>query len=95
MGFKANARKKRDLASATSGDKEKKKEEYVGEIKCDIIDCDNWADKKIGGRKKAYDWAVDVWGDAGISNESRRVTLCKSCYRVGKRTKKDEPDSWS
>ncbi|MFL2963553.1 MAG: hypothetical protein ACJZ46_04870 [Candidatus Thalassarchaeaceae archaeon] len=95
MGFKSNARKRRKATAVSSGKSEVDKKEYVGEIKCDVAGCDNWADKKIGGRKKAYDWAVDVWGDSGLSNESRRVALCKSCYKVGKKHKKDEPDSWS
>lgn len=95
MGFKANARKKKEDAVFTGRIEKGKKEEFVGEIKCDVAGCTNWADKKIGGRKKAYDWAVDVWGDSGISNDSRRVTLCKACYKIGKKHKKDEPDAWS
>lgn len=95
MGFKAKARKKRDDAAAKAGTDNKIKEEYVGETRCDVAGCSNWADKKIGGRRKAYEWAVDVWGDNGISNDSRRVTLCKTHYKVGKKHKKDDPDAWS
>ena len=95
MGFKSNASKRRKATTVSSGNSKTEKKEYIGEIKCDVADCDKWADKKVGGRKKAYDWAVDVWGDSGLSNESRRVTLCKACYKIGKKHKKDEPDSWS
>ena len=95
MGFKSNARKRRKATTVSSGNSKTEKKEYIGEIKCDVADCDKWADKKVGGRKMAYDWAVDVWGDSGLSNESRRVTLCKACYKIGKKHKKDEPDSWS
>ena len=52
MGFKANARKRRKATDSTSGKSDVEKKEYVGEIKCDVAGCDNWADKKIGGRKK-------------------------------------------
>ncbi len=36
MGFKANARKRRESASAATGPQKKEAEEYVGEIKCDV-----------------------------------------------------------
>jgi hypothetical protein len=32
MGFKSNARKKRDVAASAAGTDQKMKEEYVGEI---------------------------------------------------------------
>ena len=95
MGFKANARKRRDAASAAAGPQEKEAEEYVGEIKCDGAGCDNWSDKKIGGRKLAFDRAVDVWGESGLTKDSKRVTVCKSCYRAWKKAKKDEPTEWT
>jgi|TARA_B100001750_G_scaffold65513_1_gene52052 hypothetical protein len=95
MGFKANARKRRQAAAAASGPDEEKQEEYVGEKKCDVADCDNWADKKIGGRRLAFDRAVDVWGESGLSTEAKRVTVCKSCYRSWKKAKKDEPTEWT
>ena len=78
MGFKANARKRRQVAAAASGASEKKQEEYVGEKKCDVADCDNWADKKIGGRRLAFDRAVDVWGESGLSTEARSCLLYTS-----------------
>ena len=39
MGFKANARKRRQAAATASGPAEKADEEYVGEKKCDVADC--------------------------------------------------------
>ena len=51
MGFKSRAKKKQELASAAKGPSKKEKEEYSGEIRCDVAGCKNWADKKIGGRK--------------------------------------------
>lgn len=96
MGFKSRARKRRKDANASSEtSQEDGSEEYEGQIKCDITHCDNWADKKIGGRKMAYDRAVEVWGASGVSKKVRRVSLCKSCYRTWKKEKKDEPKEWS
>ena len=95
MGFKSKARKRRQVAAAAAGPEEKTVEEYVGEAKCDVAGCDNWADKKIGGRKLAFDRAADVWGESGLNMDSRRVTVCKSCYRAWKKAKKDEPTEWT
>ena len=50
MGFKSNARKKRQQSGADSSSK-KSSEEFVGQVKCDVSGCKNWADKKVGGRK--------------------------------------------
>ena len=95
MGFKSKARKRRQAATAAAGSAAKSVEEYVGEVKCDVAGCDNWADKKIGGRKLAFDRAADVWGESGLNKDSRRVTVCKSCYRAWKKAKKDEPTEWT
>jgi hypothetical protein len=70
------------------------KEEYSGEVRCDVADWGNWADKKIGGRKLAFDRAADVWGEDGLQGSSRRVTVCKSCYKEWKKAKKDDPNEW-
>ena len=71
MGFKSRARKRRKDANASSEtSQEDGPEEYEGQIKCDITHCDNWADKKIGGRKMAYDRAVEVWGASGGGQRS-------------------------
>ena len=94
MGFKSNARKRR-VESAASVDSKKSEEEYIGQVKCDVAGCNNWADKKVGGRKLAFDRAADVWGESGLSRDSRRITVCKSCYRAWKKAKKDEPTEWS
>ena len=95
MGFKSKAHKRRQAAAAAAGSEEKSAEEYVGEVKCDVAGCDNWADKKIGGRKLAFDRAADVWGESGLNKDSRRVTVCKSCYRAWKKAKKDAPTEWT
>jgi len=95
MGFKANARKRRNTASDAAGHGKKEDEEYVGEMKCDVAGCENWSDKKVGGRKLAFDRAVDVWGESGLTKDSKRVTVCKSCYRAWKKAKKDEPTEWT
>jgi len=95
MGFKSKAHKRRQAAAAAAGSEEKSVEEYVGEVKCDVAGCDNWADKKIGGRKLAFDRAADVWGESGLNKDSRRVTACKSCWRAWKKAKKDEPTEWT
>lgn len=48
MGFKSRVRKRRgNTGKGTSEDGDS--EEYEGQIRCDIIECGNWADKKIGG----------------------------------------------
>ena len=95
MGFKSKAHKRRQAAAAAAGSEEKSVEEYVGEVKCDVAGCDNWADKKIGGRKLAFDRAADDWGESGLNKDSRRVTVCKSCWRAWKKAKKDEPTEWT
>ena len=95
MGFKSRARKRR--ASSQGGDggaSIEDKPEFVGDIPCDIKGCGKWADKKVGGRKMAYDRAVDVWGTSGISKKVRKISLCKPCYRTWKKEKKGEPKEW-
>jgi len=95
MGFKSRARKRRgdSRSSGISGDQDSP-EEYEGKIRCDISDCENWADKGVGGRKMAYDRAVEVWGSSGVSRKVRKISLCKPCYREWKKEKKSEPREW-
>ena len=95
MGFKSNARKRRKEAGLGSNSSSKSDEEYVGEVRCDVAGCQNWADKKVGGRKLAFDRAADVWGESGLSRVSRRISVCMSCYRHWKKAKKDEPTEWT
>ena len=95
MGFKSKAHKRRQAAAAAAGSEENSVEEYVGEVTCDVAGCDNWADKKVVGRKLAFDRAADVWGESGLNKDSRRVTVCKSCWRAWKKAKKDEPTEWT
>ena len=96
MGFKSKARKKRAAADAAAGRTGKaKKEEFVGQVRCNIAGCENFADKKIGGRRLAFDRAVDVWGGDGFGGQSRGVSICKSHYREWKKATKDDFDEWS
>lgn len=95
MGFKSRARKRRTDASPSNDPNALEREqEYEGTIACDIKGCQNWADKAVGGRKMAYDRAVDVWGASGVSRKVRKISLCKPCYRVWKKEKKGEPKEW-
>jgi len=95
MGFKSRARERRGSAkSADSSKGQESSDDYEGQIRCDISGCDNWADKAVGGRKMAYDRAVDVWGSSGISRKVRKISLCKPCYRKWKKEKKSEPREW-
>tara|TARA_Y100000588_G_scaffold42522_1_gene40577 strand:- start:678 stop:968 length:291 start_codon:yes stop_codon:yes gene_type:complete len=95
MGFKSRARKRRYAAAGARAELgEEPKEEFQGEAPCDIKGCENWADKKAGGRKMAYDRAVEVWGSSGISRKVKKVSLCKPCYRTWKKEKKGEPKEW-
>jgi len=47
MGFKSRAKKKQQLASAAKGPSKKEKEEYSGEIRCDVAGCGNWAEEQL------------------------------------------------
>ena len=95
MGFKSRARNRRKESKGSGPENQNgAEEEFVGEVPCDIKDCENWADKKVGGRKMGYDRAVDVWGASGISRKVRKVSLCKPCYRKWKKEKKGEPKEW-
>ena len=96
MGFKSKARKKRVAANEASGKSGKsEKEEFVGQVNCQVAGCGGFADKKIGGRRIAFDRAADVWGEDGLNGQSRRVSVCKAHYREWKKAKKDDLDEWS
>ena len=62
MGFKSRARKRRASSQGEGDSSNDDKPEFVGDVPCDIKGCERWADKKAGGRKMAYDRAVDVCG---------------------------------
>ncbi|MDG1540729.1 MAG: hypothetical protein P8Q46_04175 [Candidatus Thalassarchaeaceae archaeon] len=95
MGFKSRAKKRRQVsAGGKGGSANEEKPEFVGEVPCDIKGCDNWADKKAGGRKMAYDRAVEVWGSSGVSRKVRKISLCKPCYRAWKKENKGQPKEW-
>ncbi len=92
MGFKQRSRRGRESGSSKRGNGSGGDDEL--EFKCDVAGCDEWADKRLGGRSIALDNALEVWGDDGLDREARRVRICKKCYREWKKARKDEPDPW-
>ena len=87
MGFKAKARKHKkdagdDPKKATSSKKE-------GELPCGVRDCDNFADKSMGGRSLSVDDAIDMWGSNGYEMRKGRVR-CVTCYRKWKKENKND-----
>ena len=88
MGFKAKARKHRK--DAGEDDKKPSKVTKEGELPCGIRDCDNFADKSMGGRSLSSDDAIDMWGESGYEARKGRVRVCKSCYRKWKKESKTD-----
>lgn len=88
MGFKAKARKHRK--DAGEDDKKPSKVTKEGELPCGIRDCDNFADKSMGGRSLSIDDAIDMWGESGYEARKGRVRVCKSCYRKWKKESKTD-----
>ena len=88
MGFKAKARKHRKDA----GEEETTKAKVVkeGELPCGVRDCENYADKSMGGRSLSIDDAIDMWGQSGYETRKGRVRVCKSCYRKWKKESKTD-----
>lgn len=88
MGFKAKARKHRKEA----GEEDTKvvKTTNEGEMPCGIRDCENFADKSMGGRSLSIDDAIDMWGESGYEARKGRVRVCKSCYRKWKKESKTD-----
>ena len=96
MGFKSKARKKRSAADTAVGRTGKdSKEGFEGQVRCQVAGCENFADKKIGGRRLAFDRAADIWGENGLDGSERRVSICKVHYREWKKEKKDDLNEWS
>ena len=59
MGFKSKARKKRSAADTAAGRTGKDlKDEFEGQVRCQVAGCENFADKKVGGRRLAFDRAA-------------------------------------
>ena len=75
MGFKSRAKKLKDAAQAGKPKDSDSGKEKSGVVRCEIRGCKNWADKTMGGRRIAYDRAVDVWGEDLLSSDSRRLSL--------------------
>ena len=64
--------------------------EKEGELPCGVRDCDNFADKSMGGRSLSVDDAIDMWGSNGYETRKGRVRVCKSCYRKWKKENKND-----
>jgi hypothetical protein len=88
MGFKAKARKHRK----DNGEDDKKTavSKNEGELPCGVRDCENFADKAVGGRSLSVDDAIDMWGSSGYQERKGRVRVCKSCYRKWKKENKSD-----
>ena len=89
MGFKAKARKHRKEEGGDDAKKSVKKAKE-GELPCGVRDCDNFADKSMGGRSLSIDDAIDMWGSSGYEARKGRVRVCKSCYRKWKKENKND-----
>lgn len=91
MGFKAKAKKYKK----ESGEEEKKtsSKSSEGTEPCSINDCDNWADKSMGGRSLSIENAEDVWGQ-NFTVRKGRVRVCKSCYKKWKKHSKDDSNHY-
>ena len=63
MGFKAKARKHRK--DAGEDDVKTTSTKKVGELPCGVKNCNNFADKSLGGRSLSVDDAIDMWGSGG------------------------------
>ena len=89
MGFKAKARKHRKEEGNDEAKKTSKKSKQ-GELPCGVRDCENYADKSLGGRSLSIDDAIDMWGSSGYEARKGRVRVCKSCYRKWKKENKSD-----
>ena len=94
MGFKSNAPQEEATIRSDSIAK-KSTIEFVGQVKCDVSGCNDWLTRKSEAESSHSIELADVWGESGLSSDSRRVKICKSCYRAWKKAKKDEPTEWS
>ena len=88
MGFKSKARKHRK--DAGEDEKKSKTTKKEGEMPCGVRDCENFADKSMGGRSLSIDDAIDMWGSSGYQERKGRVRVCKSCYRKWKKENKTD-----
>jgi len=67
-----------------------KKETKPGEISCGISNCDDFADKHLGGRSLSQENVIDTWGEGAFKVRKNRVRICKACYKVWKKDNKDD-----
>ena len=91
MGFKAKAKKYKKES------RQKRKRPLPSLEKelslVSINDCDNWADKSMGGRSLSIENAEDVWG-SNFTIRKGRVRVCKSCYKKWKKHSKDDSNHY-
>jgi len=90
MGFKSKARKHQEARGEVKKEKDRKKIE--GTMSCGIKECDNWADKTMGGRSISLQDVQEIWGDGSYIERKGRVRVCKSCYRTWKKETKDDKE---
>ena len=88
MGFKEKARKHREERGQVKEKKSRVKVE--GTMKCGITECENWADKNLGGRSLSIQNVQDIWGEGTFEERKGRVRVCKPCYRTWKKETKDD-----
>ena len=88
MGFKEKARKHREERGQVKEKKSRGKVE--GTMKCGITECENWADKNLGGRSLSIQNVQDIWGEGTFEERKGRVKVCKPCYRTWKKETKDD-----
>ena len=88
MGFKEKARKHREERGQIKEKKSRGKVE--GAMKCGITECENWADKNLGGRSLSIQDVQDIWGEGTFEERKGRVRVCKPCYRTWKKETKDD-----
>jgi len=70
-----------------------KKEKKPGVVPCCISNCDDFADKHLGGRSLSQENAIDTWGEGGFVVRKNRVRVCKGCYKIWKKDNKDDKNT--
>ncbi len=95
MARRMSSRARRLQQSDAAGPRKKKEDkDKEGTKRCAINSCDSWSDKKLGGRSLAWESAVDVWGDGGVEDSgSRRIRVCRSCYKEWKKEQKEDREN--
>jgi hypothetical protein len=93
MGFKSKARKHLSKSGEDGSGGKQRKSDIEGSVRCAVSGCDNWADKRMGGRSMAYENVAEVFDS--LSKDTNRVPICKPHYREYKKeTKEDREFRW-